>query len=283
MAALRETPWANQNWADVDDDDEHMPMKANVIETAVNDKGIKTVTTYEERDGQSYKIERRVKVTTKEVRVNKNVKARENLINAKFGVDADAEEAAKWNAILSPEEVHIEATKRLWGVQQDEMDKFFEQEAENAIASRRKEGGGGAWKSTAQRREDGDMPDMPGDEKIATDANSRDASGKYIPPSLRRAGGGTMDRDEREEFTLRVTNLSEDCKEGDLHELFGQFGRLTRVFLAKNKETNESKGFAFINFMVKRDAERAIEKLNGHGYDNLILGVSFAQQRKPGQ
>ena len=41
----------------------------------------------------------------------------------------------------------------------------------------------------------------------------------------------------------------------------------------------ESRGFAFINFIHREDANRAIAKLDGFGYDNLILSVSMAAPR----
>ncbi len=34
-----------------------------------------------------------------------------------------------------------------------------------------------------------------------------------------------------------------------------------------------SKGFAFVTFHDRRDAERAIKMLHGHGYDHLIISV----------
>jgi len=43
--------------------------------------------------------------------------------------------------------------------------------------------------------------------------------------------------------------------------------------------TGQSRGFAFVTYHSRSDAERAIEKLNGHGYDNLILQVQFAKPR----
>merc|ERR1719183_400455 len=82
---------------------------------------------------------------------------------------------------------------------------------------------------------------------------------------------------DRDALTLRVTNLSEDVREGDLSDLFGQFGRIVRIFLAKNPETKLSKGFAFITYQSKKDAEEAIRRLNGHGYDNLVLRVEWAK------
>lgn len=41
--------------------------------------------------------------------------------------------------------------------------------------------------------------------------------------------------------TIRVTNLSEDTKEADLSDLFKSFGPISRIFLAKDKNTNQSK------------------------------------------
>ena len=38
-----------------------------------------------------------------------------------------------------------------------------------------------------------------------------------------------------------MTNLSEDTRESDLMELFRPFGPISRIFLAKDKNTNQSK------------------------------------------
>ena len=40
---------------------------------------------------------------------------------------------------------------------------------------------------------------------------------------------------------MRVTNLSEDAQEADLRDLFGFFGQIRRIFLAKDKITQQSK------------------------------------------
>ncbi len=42
--------------------------------------------------------------------------------------------------------------------------------------------------------------------------------------------------------TLRVTNLSEETTENDLDVMFRPFGMISRIFLAKDKETFRSKG-----------------------------------------
>eukprot|EP00112_Aurelia_sp_Birch-Aquarium-sp1_P008861 Seg1988.4 transcript_id=Seg1988.4/GoldUCD/mRNA.D3Y31 product="Eukaryotic translation initiation factor 3 subunit G" protein_id=Seg1988.4/GoldUCD/D3Y31 len=107
---------------------------------------------------------------------------------------------------------------------------------------------------------------------------------KYVPPSL-RGGDGTPRRGESmqtrrntdEAATVRVTNLSEDTQESDLQELFRPFGQIARIYLAKDKITNQSKGFAFISYLRRDDAARAIKALQGFGYDHLILNVEWAR------
>lgn len=79
---------------------------------------------------------------------------------------------------------------------------------------------------------------------------------------------------------LRVSNLTEDAEEMDLRELFGTFGRITRVFIAKDHTTGKSRGFGFVTFRDRRDAESALEALNGHGYGYLILKIEWAKPRK---
>lgn len=121
-------------------------------------------------------------------------------------------------------------------------------------------------------------------DKPPTEANApaSGTKGAYVPPSLR--GGvpersGTDMRRRNEENSVRVTNLSEDTREPDLLELFRPFGSVSRVYVAIDQKTGTSRGFGFVNFVNRDDAERAINKLNGYGYDNLILRVEWAAPR----
>jgi translation initiation factor 3 subunit G len=119
-------------------------------------------------------------------------------------------------------------------------------------------------------------------------------SGRYVPPSLRggmasaAASGGTgvsagfqPERRVDDLNTIRVTNLSESTAESDLQELFQKYGRISRVYLAKDKETLLSRGFAFVSFVSKDDAARAMEELQGYGYDHLILKLEWARPNAP--
>lgn len=57
--------------------------------------------------------------------------------------------------------------------------------------------------------------------------------------------------------------MSEFAEEQDLRDMFERFGRVTRVFLAKDRETGRAKGFAFISFQERTDAAKACEKMDG--------------------
>jgi translation initiation factor 3 subunit G len=108
--------------------------------------------------------------------------------------------------------------------------------------------------------------------------------GSYVPPSLRNktAGGGpmgssasTMNRSDQN--CVRVSNLPDSVTEEDLKELFKPFGTIERIFVAKDRITKVSKGFAFVTYKDKSSAEKAISRVNRHGYDHLILSVEWAQ------
>jgi translation initiation factor 3 subunit G len=112
-------------------------------------------------------------------------------------------------------------------------------------------------------------------------ASAGATTGKYVAPHL-RAGGSRLTAapsadQERDERTLRVTNLSDHVKEGDLGELFGRVGRVQRVFVAKHQDTKVCKGFAFVTMGSKEDALKAVSKLDRHPYDNLLLKVEWAK------
>ncbi|XP_040047795.1 eukaryotic translation initiation factor 3 subunit G [Gasterosteus aculeatus] len=129
---------------------------------------------------------------------------------------------------------------------------------------------------------DKDKPAGSAEPEPAQPAQSK--TGKYVPPSLRDGStrrGESMQPNRRggsdDNATIRVTNLSEDTRETDLQELFRPFGSISRIYLAKDKNTGQSKGFAFISFHRREDAARAITGVSGFGYDHLILNVEWAK------
>ncbi len=72
---------------------------------------------------------------------------------------------------------------------------------------------------------------------------------------------------------LTRTQVSEFAEEQDLREMFARFGQVTRVFLARDRETGRAKGFAFVSFADRSDAAKACEKMDGCKSHELTLHV----------
>jgi len=117
--------------------------------------------------------------------------------------------------------------------------------------------------------------------KKGTSTEATSSTGAYRPPAARPGADLSMQRKldttKSNEYTIRVTNLSEEATEGDVMDIFKPFGKVTRTYLATDKVTKKSRGFAFVNFAHKEDAERAILGVNGYGYHHLILKVEWAK------
>ena len=61
---------------------------------------------------------------------------------------------------------------------------------------------------------------------------------------------------------IYVGNLSYDATEDDLREAFEQHGQVSDVSIIMDRETNRSRGFAFVEMTNDAEADAAIEKLN---------------------
>ena len=70
-----------------------------------------------------------------------------------------------------------------------------------------------------------------------------------------------------------VGNLSYSSTEESIRKLFAQYGDLESVFLVKDK------GFGFVEFKNKEDAEKALE-LNGTELEGRPLKVNFAKPKE---
>jgi len=76
---------------------------------------------------------------------------------------------------------------------------------------------------------------------------------------------------------LFVGNLSFDTTEEELKELFGQVGTVQSVNIIRDKYTNNSKGFGFIEMGSNEEAEKAIAQLNGKELHGRNLSVAEAR------
>ena len=77
---------------------------------------------------------------------------------------------------------------------------------------------------------------------------------------------------------LYVGNLPWSVGDGELNELFAEFGAVASATVITDRETGRSRGFGFVE-MSQGDAQQAMAKLNGHTVDSRELRVNEAQSK----
>jgi len=82
------------------------------------------------------------------------------------------------------------------------------------------------------------------------------------------------------ETKIYVGNLSFATTEDELRELFAQAGTVASAALIKDRDSGQSKGFAFIEMSNQADAEKAIHMFNGKAFANRELKVNLARPRE---
>ncbi|HET6845404.1 MAG TPA: RNA-binding protein [Anaerolineales bacterium] len=81
------------------------------------------------------------------------------------------------------------------------------------------------------------------------------------------------------ESKLYVGNLSYSTTEDELRTLFAEAGTVTSVALIKDRDTGQSKGFAFVEMSNQVEAEKAISMFNGRMVGSRELKVNLARPR----
>lgn len=80
---------------------------------------------------------------------------------------------------------------------------------------------------------------------------------------------------------LYVGNLSYQVRDDELNALFSQYGKVTSARVILDRETQRSKGFAFVEMADDAEAEAAIAALNGAENNGRALTVNEAKPREP--
>ena len=77
---------------------------------------------------------------------------------------------------------------------------------------------------------------------------------------------------------LRVSCISLQLTEDELHARFARFGRISRTFLPRDYDSGEGKGYGYVSFVRRKDAVRAMEMMDRRGFDNLIMRVAWDEK-----
>lgn len=79
---------------------------------------------------------------------------------------------------------------------------------------------------------------------------------------------------------LYVGNLAFQTTSQDLHELFAQVGTVQSASVIEDRDTGQSKGFAFVEMSTEDEAASAIEQFNGKELAGRMLKVNEARPRE---
>jgi RNA recognition motif-containing protein len=79
---------------------------------------------------------------------------------------------------------------------------------------------------------------------------------------------------------LYVGNLTYNVNEADLEALFSPFGTVQSAQVIIDRDTNRSKGFAFVEMSSDDEAQAAIDGLNGRDHGGRNLTVNEAKPRE---
>ena len=78
---------------------------------------------------------------------------------------------------------------------------------------------------------------------------------------------------------LYVGNLPKSTTEDELKTLFAQAGAVASVEVIKDRDSGQSKGFAFITMSDESAAEKAISMFNAHSLGDRELKVNIAKPK----
>ena len=78
---------------------------------------------------------------------------------------------------------------------------------------------------------------------------------------------------------LYVGNLAFTTTEDDLRVVFAQAGSVASIDVIQDRDTGQSKGFAFVTMASQPDAEKAIGMLNDFRLGDREMKVSAARTR----
>ncbi len=79
-----------------------------------------------------------------------------------------------------------------------------------------------------------------------------------------------------------VGNLSFQTTQDDLLATFSQYGNVERVNIVTDRDSGQSRGFAFVEMTERRDAETAISQLNGAELNGRAMNVNEARPKPQG-
>nr|NP_001163754.3 trivet, isoform I [Drosophila melanogaster]ACZ95048.3 trivet, isoform I [Drosophila melanogaster] len=112
------------------------------------------------------------------------------------------------------------------------------------------------------------------------------------PPHAARTEGGGQDMEDSDEemeympplhkqFHIFVGDLSSEIETQQLREAFTPFGEISDCRVVRDPQTLKSKGYGFVSFIKKSEAESAITAMNGQWLGSRSIRTNWATRKPP--
>jgi heterogeneous nuclear ribonucleoprotein A1/A3 len=79
---------------------------------------------------------------------------------------------------------------------------------------------------------------------------------------------------------LFIGGLAWTTDEAGLQDAFGKYGQVLSARVIMDRQTNRSKGYGFVTFASREEAEQAVQGLNGQDLDGRTIRCDFAQEKE---
>ncbi|XP_067144079.1 nucleolysin TIAR-like isoform X2 [Centruroides vittatus] len=111
--------------------------------------------------------------------------------------------------------------------------------------------------------------------------NKRQCLGKEMKVNWATSPSNTPKQDTSKHYHIFVGDLSPEIETQQLREAFAPFGEISDCRVVRDPQTLKSKGYGFVSFVKKADAETAISTMNGQWLGSRAIRTNWATRKPP--
>lgn len=114
-----------------------------------------------------------------------------------------------------------------------------------------------------------------------TAMNKRLCLGKEMKVNWATSPGGAPKQDTSQHHHIFIGDLSPEIDTDTLRNAFAPFGEISDCRVVRDPATNKSKGYGFVSFVRKQEAQTSIEQMNGQWLGSRSIRTNWATRKPP--